>query len=112
MMKSSAIAVIAASALIPLFVGTPSASATTEEDEAFLQYFMHLGGQLSGNDNAEEVIRIGKYFCNVLRSGGTQRDAYVPLYSAYPADDDVRNTIGRATAAAVMIYCPDQLDSP
>lgn len=103
--------VVAAGLLLSVSLGTPSAHAINDEDEAFLQYFMTLGGQLSGNENAEEVIEIGQYFCNVLRSGGRQSDAYIPLYAKYQGAND-RQTIGQATAAAVMIYCPDQLDSP
>ncbi|GFH02991.1 DUF732 domain-containing protein [Mycolicibacterium hippocampi] len=102
--------VVAAGLLLSMSLGTPSAKAIDDEDEAFLQYYMTLGGQLSGNDDAEAVIQIGEYFCSVLRSGGRQSDAYIPLYEKYQDAND-RQTVGQATAAAVMIYCPDQLDS-
>lgn len=111
MMRGVVAAAVAAGVFSSLAFGTPSAHAITEEDEAFLQYYMYLGGQLTGNDNAEEVIRIGKYFCNILQSGGRQSDAFIPLYQAYQGEND-RGMVGKATAAAVMKYCPDQLDSP
>jgi hypothetical protein len=111
MTRTMVAAVVAAGVFSSLTLGTPSAHAITEQDEAFLQYYMYLGGKLSGNDNAEEVIRIGKYFCNVLQSGGRQSDAFIPLAQTYRSEND-RQMVGHATAAAVMKYCPDQLDSP
>lgn len=83
-----------------------SADPLSSQDQAFLQKFEELGGQVS-EGNEQRAIQAGKLFCSELRSGSTQPQAHWAVGAKYP--DVSRVNVAKAAAAANLIYCSDML---